>query len=530
MCYTQSELLTNNIVLIELIENTHQLASMKHLDCIIYIKPSQESIRNVCSELHNPHYGKYQLYLNNCINKTQLELISEADEYEVITRVMELFQDYSIVTNNLFLVDVPLSTNPVVQESEKLISLLLALKKTPLIKYESNSIDLKRLSSEVLYQINSNSNNNLFDDLNRNADSPPLLLLLDRKNDPITPLVTPWTYQSMIHEFLGIDKNVVQVLSNDGTSSIVLSPETDSFYRESMYLNYGDLTEKFQRYVEKYKSETKQSSIDNLKSSNLSELKKVLTKYPEFKKFSTNVMTHLNLISEIDKQISQQHLWDVGELQQTIAGGLDNQQNIRTRVSEVLDSKKVSTINKIKLVLLYVYRFDNTRDDVSLFLAKLNNPETTSPLPTPSQVELIRNFRSGGGTIVTKTHQPQGLTDLFANKKIDINKLFNRGNASENVYLSYTPRLSEILSSVIHPTTQQNTYGLSSLVPDKVKQQYGAGVIDEPVQDIIIYIKGGVTYEESRLIHELSQATKGINLIVGGDEILNSKKYLSKYE
>ena len=141
------------------------------------------------------------------------------------------------------------------------------------------------MSSELLYQINSNSNNNLFDDLNRNSDTPPLIVLLDRKNDPITPLVTPWTYQSMIHEFMTINKNIVKLNEDDTASQIVISEENDPFYKESMYLNYGDLTEKFQRYVEKYKSETKQSSIENLKSSNLSELKKVLTKFPEFKSF-----------------------------------------------------------------------------------------------------------------------------------------------------------------------------------------------------------------------------------------------------
>ena len=93
--------------------------------------------------------------------------------------MIEIFQDYQIVNDNLYLVDtisLKQDVNPVLLESEKLISLLLALKKNPIIRYESNSIDLKRLSSELLYQINSNSNNNLFDDLNRYSDSPPLLL------------------------------------------------------------------------------------------------------------------------------------------------------------------------------------------------------------------------------------------------------------------------------------------------------------------------------------------------------------------
>ena len=63
--------------------------------------------------------------------------------------------------------------------------------------------------------------------------------------------------------------------SGNKNSQIIVSDENDPFYKESMYLNYGDLTDKFQKYVEKYKSETKQSSIDNLKTTNLSELKNI---------------------------------------------------------------------------------------------------------------------------------------------------------------------------------------------------------------------------------------------------------------
>ena len=559
MCYTQSELLANNIILIELLQNYHDLSSMKHLDCIIYIKPCQESVNDLRQELHNPHYGQYKLFLNNCIHKNQLESIAEADEYEVITKVIEIFQDYQIVNDNLYLVDtisLKQDVNPVLLESEKLISLLLALKKNPIIRYESNSIDLKRLSSELLYQINSNSNNNLFDDLNRYSDSPPLLLLLDRKNDPITPLITPWTYQSMIHEFLTIEKNIVHMTSDESStnsnnsgnknSQIIVSDENDPFYKESMYLNYGDLTDKFQKYVEKYKSETKQSSIDNLKTTNLSELKKILTKFPEFKKFSTNVLTHLNLISEIDKQITIQDLWDIGELQQTIACGLDNQQNLKERVLLVLNNttnsnKRVSTINKIKLILLYSYRY-NTPNDVSLFLQKLNDPTLTQPLPSSSQIQLIKRFKTlfGSNSIIDQQklqnqNQNQGLTNIFANKKIDLNNLFNRNNpshtVSDNIYLQYTPRLNEILAGLINPQPQSHqdgSLGLATLVPDKVKQQYGVHTSDESVQDIIIYIKGGVTYEESRLIYELSESNKRINLIIGGDGILNSDMWLQK--
>lgn len=34
--------------------------------------------------------------------------------------------------------------------------------------------------------------------------SSPALLILDRKDDPVTPLLNQWTYEAMIHELLGI--------------------------------------------------------------------------------------------------------------------------------------------------------------------------------------------------------------------------------------------------------------------------------------------------------------------------------------
>ena len=408
MCFTQSQLLANDIILIELIESQLQLATMKHLNCIVYIPPCKESIQYLNSELHSPHFGKYQLYLNNCISKNQIESIAEADEFEVIEKVMEIFQDYLIVNDNLYLIEKPitgiLKINPAIEESNRLISLLLSLKKTPIIKYESNSLDLKRLSSEILYNINSNSNNNLFDDLNRNSDVAPILLLLDRKNDPITPLLSPWTYQSMIHEFVGISKNIVQL--PDTKEQIILSEELDKFYREAMYLNYGDLTEKFQKYVEEYKTQTKQSSLDNLKTQNLVELKQLLTKFPQYRKLSENILKHLNLLSEIDKQILNQSLWEVGELQQDLAcgSGESNHLELKSKLMEILESNKTNTINKIKLILLYSIRFHNNPQELSLFISKLNNPTYTNPLPTLAQNELMKRFKTLFSSAISSTH------------------------------------------------------------------------------------------------------------------------------
>ncbi|EGW30607.1 uncharacterized protein SPAPADRAFT_143323 [Spathaspora passalidarum NRRL Y-27907] len=539
ICFTQSQLLSNDVILVELIEDQEQLSTMRHLNCIVYIHPCAQSINHLVRELHSPHFQNYQLFLNNTVSKNQLESIAEADEFEVIEKVVEIFQDYLIVNENLFSIDLSDSVkqvNPAIEESNKLVSLLLSLKKTPVIKYESNSLDLKRLSSEILYNINTNSNNNLFDDLNKNSDVAPILLLLDRKNDPITPLIAPWTYQSMIHEFIHINKNIVDVSGE----TVILDSQFDKFFKEAMYLNYGDLTEKFQKYVEEYKTQTKSTSLDNLQNTNLSDLKKMLTKFPEFKKLSSNILKHLNLLSEIDKQISAQNLWEIGELQQVIICGLENHQAVKTRLLEVLDNPhSTTTINKIKLVLLYSIRFHNP-SELSDFITKLNDPSLTNPTPTYSQNELLKRFKTLFNSNITSaatSSSDNQLTNIF-NKKINFKTLFNRDNSAQhndNVYLQYTPRLNELLSGLINPVSDSipaSIQGLSTLVPDKVKQQYGNSVATSSaqVQDIIIYIKGGVTYEESRLIYELcesSTTSSKINLIIGGDKVLNSDIWLN---
>lgn len=518
LTYTQSQLLASEVILVELIENRATLTTMKHLECVVYIRPTRESIEHLIHELQNPHYASYSLFVNNLISKSHLEKLAETDEYEAISSVVEIFQDYHVVNDNLFTVDAPTT----VDECGGIVSALLAVGRCPVIKHEGGSA-VKRLASEILYSINLNSNNNLFDDVNAKLDTAPVLLLLDRRNDPVTPLISPWTYQSMIHELVGIHGNVAETHGSDGPEKVVLSDRNDKFFRESMYMNYGDLTDNFQRHVEKYKLQTQQSSLDNLLS--LTELKKVLTRMPEFRKLSQNILKHLNLISELDKAILEQDLWVTGELEQLVVCGLDSPQALARRVEGVLDDPRIPLTGKIRLVLLYTLKFPGARETAQ-FAGKLSDPQKTSPLPTRAQLELVSKFsRLFADVRVNDTAadgQPKNFGTLFNKNKI--NSLFSLGSsapADDNVYMQYRPRLHELLQQVL----AGQDLGLHTLIPDIVSRQYG--LAQGPVQDVIIYIKGGVTYEEARIAHEISSNNPRVNVMIGGDKILNSREYLA---
>lgn len=150
---------------------------------------------------------------SNVVRKSSLERLAEADDHEVVRAVQEYFADYIVVNPDLMSLDLGFpnrrlwgnspdlwNSDALHRATEGVLALLLSLKKKPLIRYEKNSLLAKKLATEVRYQMTQEEQ--LFDF--RKTDTPPILLLLDRRDDPVTPLLTQWTYQAMVHELLGI--------------------------------------------------------------------------------------------------------------------------------------------------------------------------------------------------------------------------------------------------------------------------------------------------------------------------------------
>lgn len=46
------------------------------------------------------------------------------------------------------------------------------------------------------------------------------------------------------------------------------------------------------------------------------------------------------------------------------------------------------------------------------------------------------------------------------------------------------------------------------------------------VTDLIIFVVGGITFEEARCVHELNAASKGLRIVLGGTNVHNSTTFL----
>lgn len=166
--------------------------------------------------------------------------MAESDESESVREVKEIYADYLCVNSNLFSFNLSpclhgqnWDRDALGRSTESLLALLLSLKLKPYIRYSASSTAAQQLAKECYDKITKEST--LFDfRAQENGAPPPLLLILDRKDDPVTPLLNQWTYQAMVHELLNINNNRVDLTGIDGApkdmKEVVLSTEQDEFY------------------------------------------------------------------------------------------------------------------------------------------------------------------------------------------------------------------------------------------------------------------------------------------------------------
>jgi vacuolar protein sorting-associated protein 45 len=183
-------------------------------------------------------------------------------------------------------------------------AVMLALKKRPLVRYSSRSQLSQKLVEELDRRISADRGLYHF----RDSGAPPLLLVIDRKDDAVTPLLSQWTYQAMVHDLLGIDNNRVDLKHVPGIKpdlrEVVLSGQQDPFFKENAYANFGELGDNIKELVDMYQSKTK----SNKDIQSIEDIKRFVEEFPEFQKMAGNVTKHVTIMGELNRSVSRHRL------------------------------------------------------------------------------------------------------------------------------------------------------------------------------------------------------------------------------
>ncbi|KAJ4472397.1 Sec1 family-domain-containing protein [Lentinula lateritia] len=525
---TQSTLLSHQVYLTDRIDNQKR-DRMPHLKCVCFLQSSDDSLDALQIELKEPKYGEYYLYFSNILSKSVIERLAEADEYEVVREVQEYFADYAPLLPSLFFLNhIPSSSKPIYGTSpntwnsdalersvQGITAVLLSLKKKPLIRYEKMSGMAKKLAAEIQHRMHSESV--LFDF--RPTQIPPLLLILDRRNDPVTPLLSQWTYQAMVHELIGIQNGRVDLSSvpdiRQELSEVTLTTSSDPFFQAHHLETFGDLGTSLKDYVQSYQSRSLAHSPSSINS--ISDMKRFIEDYPEFRKLSGNVSKHVALVGELSRLVSKHKLLEVGEVEQGLAtsSGADYKD-----VQNVVKDSAITTIHKLRIVILYALRYQKTQ---ATNIANLINLLLANGV-SREDARLVYVFLNISGA-------DQRQDDLFSTES-----LLAKGRSAlkglkgvENVYTQHTPHLSQTIENIFKGRLRDTSYPFL--------ENPGANASLQRPQDIIIFMIGGTTYEEAKSVAQINQqqsavssnggpSSAGARLLLGGTCVHNSTSYL----
>lgn len=493
MVYAQSEILQKEVYLFERIDTGALREQMKHLKCIAFLRPTKENVELLSQELKSPKYGLYYIYFSNVISKSDVKMLAEADEQELVREVQEFYGDFIAIGPHLFSFNVVgcyvgLNWDPVYLQRvvQGLTSLLLSLKKSPQIRYQISSELCKRLAENMRQVIAKETA--LFDF--RKTDVTTTLLILDRRIDAITPLLNQWTYQAMVHELLGINNNRVNLSKVPGISNelqeVVLSSEHDAFYNENVYQNFGEIAATIKELMDEFQKKAKSQQ----KVETIADMKAFVENYPQFKKLSGTVSKHITVIGELSRLVAVQKLLEVSEAEQELACQSDHSQSLQ-KLRQLIGSDKVRDLDATRLVMLYALIYErHSSTDIAGLVDLLKRRGIDEKLWR--MVHAILEFAG--------THANQG-DRMGPQNPVTITKKILKGlKGVDNIYTQHTPLLKEIVEDLIKGRLRETTYPYLTSNPLK-----------ERSQDLIIFIIGGARYEESLTIRQSNKNNPGRN-------------------
>jgi hypothetical protein len=534
-----SSLLESDILRVERIDAEKQKDALAtdtrgQVSAIAFLRPTRENQALLKTILKSPSYGTYHLFFSNAVSQEMMDKLAEFDVHDVVGTVQEVYADVYPINNDLFSLNVPSALNLNEEDLsfarivEGLVSACLTLQILPAIRYNKKSLMAKKVAKHLQRRLKELKEES--DVLNKLQSSQkrgePVLLLMDRRNDPVTPLMHQWTYQAMIHELLQWDNNRIN-LSRDRAvdddpelRQIVMATSQDQFFADNYLSFFPETITSIDEENQKFKKET-----SNLTGQD-ADVRGVVAKFPEFRLRALNVKKHTEVAQLMQSIVDRDGLFESGHLEQEIACK-ESLAEQKERLLTVIRGSAVSKETKLRLVFLFALRYEQ-QDPAAIRQLK---DELGKKDLTRDEIKQIDQVLHYGGV-------DQRSGDLFQNRTAGARGLnwlggaWNAGISEVTAAVSSGSELAQLKSEMLqHKSLTGNSADqlMRGALDEKTYPflEKGGQASDKPFQ-AIIFVIGGTTFAESRDVSNLNTSLGGTKVILGGTMVHNSTSFLEE--
>ena len=494
---------------------------------VCILRPTRENVALLRRELkvRGPRYLDYNLYFTNTVSDLMLQELAEADTEEAIAGIHELYGDFIAADPQMFLAPcernwaclVPPSWQPAgAHEVEDrsisaLASVVLSMKRKPLIRYQSNSEHCRRIA-EGLHSLAYRQEGELFDFGARGVEHPPVVLVVDRLDDPVTPLLSQWTYQAMLHELLGMEDSAVDLKAAGVVTKehdkVVFSRHQDAFYAQHHGSDFGSLGESVRRLME----DLAKVSPKTTEGMGIAEMKKILEDFPEYRSQKLVTVKHVECLNAMSSMIQDRDLMAQGALEYGIAAAGGAAQGHAQQVGDVVAGARASELDKLRLLLVLAIRYE---PEVMATVSRL-----ASQLEASASTPEGRNASRIVEMCVRLASKDKRLGDLFRNKSVMGSIQSTLSQMGAEWYRMHQPLLYHTLRDLAGGKLSAQMY------PFAGGAAYGSAAGSMPPRDVVAFVVGGCTFAEGRAVTQLGVEVPQCRFYLGGTALLNSRGFV----
>jgi syntaxin-binding protein 1 len=406
------DIMERKVTLVEALEKKR--APFPDMAAIYLLEPSMTSVRTLISDFSSkPLYGKavFLFFLGRLSDQLLNEIKACSQLVRRVKSLLEINIDFLAREERAFTFELPSDTfasiylrqghTPVeVEIAQKLVTVCGTMNEYPHIRYKNDSAVCTSLASVFKLKMDEfvaqNPNWWYHGGPNKTQTAAMkergTLLLLDRAEDILSPLMHDFTYQSMVHDLIPMDGDRVTVAteaesSKDATKDVLLD-EKDNVWVELRGKHIAAVIETLSARIRDIMNSGTGSALAGSSNNNgtlsLSQMAAALKALPEYQEVLSKLSQHMHLSHQCMDKFTSQQLLSLADIEQTLATGKD-EDGKSPKIADIMEqcenelAKMKSIKDKIRLILICITSCNGlrTQDKRRLFAAaELSSKDT----------------------------------------------------------------------------------------------------------------------------------------------------------
>ncbi|KAF9354792.1 vacuolar sorting protein VPS33/slp1 [Mortierella sp. AD094] len=546
-CHLADVLAREGTMYLENLEKRRSPSS--NVEAIYFAMPTEDSVRRIIRDFKTGREATYSaghLYFLAAVDDKTFDHLRASTDPKYIKSLKELYMDFYAVESKVFSLNNRNAFfnlfSPSLKErnqhaeinsiSKQLVSVCASLQVNPIVSYYRSNDSMMQTSKNIAMTVQMDLDE-YYKGQPRVGTKPPQLIILDRTVDPITPVLHDFFYQGLATDLLPIKdgtKYEYESFKDDGQpcEKIAILDENDKTFIKIRHNHIADCVKYLKTNVDNFLTDAMAKSTGN----QLDAIREQIAKLPQFQENKEKISVHVTIVNECLEFVKHNKLISISELEQSLATGqLPNGEipkSFDPEIAVFLDDTSVRMVDRIRLLMLY-------------FITQAVPQELRNQLFQMSRCnyadrDIANNLEFLGVKLDVAAPPPA--------KKWFFSELLKKKSVAEDDFEYEMPRYSPVIKSVIegivNGTLDRNLYPYT-LAPEQLETIQARKTVrslrsaqptfhhkgrrNEPQGRLIIFIAGGVTYNEIRLTYECAAANNW-DILIGSTHIITPPTFM----